>query len=154
MRPPLRIRLSTGWRRALPAAGLLALFAYLAVAVPSALFATWARVRDLPEASRDDARAALARFRGPEYAAAIDRIRAALPEDAEYLILEGDANKIVRFDLAPRRAVFGGNAKDLRTNVTREKLASLPRWTVVPSVVAPWPYLVETRVLAERGVLP
>jgi len=142
------------WRRALPAAGLLALLAYLAVAVPSALFATWARVRDVPEASRDDARAALVRLRGPSYADAIDRIRETLPEDAEYLILESDADTIVRFDLAPRRAVFAGNPRDLRTNVTREKLASLPRWTVIPSVVAPGPYLVETRVLAERGTLP
>lgn len=150
----MRIRLSAGWRRALPAAGLLALLAYLAVAVPSALLATWARVRDVPEASRDDARAALARFRVPEYAASIDRIRETLPENAEYLILENDAARIVRFDLAPRRAVFGGNARDLRTNVTRETLASLPRWTVIPSVVAPGPYLVETRVLAERGTLP
>ena len=150
----MRIRLSAGWRRALPAAGLLALLAYLVVAVPSALFATWVRIRDVPEASHDDARAALVRMRGSSYADAVDRIRQILPEDAEYLILENGADKIVRFDLAPRRAVFGGNAKDLRANVTREKLASLPRWTVIPSVVAPGPYLVETRVLAERGALP
>ncbi len=142
------------WHRALPAAGLLALLSYLAIAVPSTVLATWARVRDFPGASRDDAHAALVRFRGPEYATAITRIREALPEGAEYLILTNGSTTMVRFDLAPRRAVFGGNPSDLRTNVTPGKLASLPRWTVIPSVDPPGPRLVETSLLAERGTLP
>lgn len=146
------------WRRALPAAGLLALGAYLLPAVFLGLAAAWGRVHAARTEVRDDAWAALARQRGKPYADGIARIREALPEDSEYLIIEndgaGDAAMIVRFDLAPRRAIFGGNARDLRANVTPAKLPSLPRWTVIPSVADPGPRLVETRLLAERGAPP
>jgi hypothetical protein len=150
----VRIRRSSAWRRALPAAGLVALAAYLAFGVPTALVASWTRAGASRTAARDGAEAALVRFRGPEYAAAIARIREALPEDAEYLILESPAQMMVRFDLAPRRAVFGGNAKNLAANVTPALLPWLPKWTVIPSVDPPGPRLVETRALAEKGAIP
>lgn len=146
------------WRRALPAAGLLALGAYLVPAVPLGLAAAWGRVQAARTDGRNDSWSALASQRGKPYAEGIARIREALPEDAEYLILENDAasdaDMFVRFDLAPRRAIFGGNTRDLRANVTLEKLSSLPRWTVIPSVAEPGPRLVETRLLAERSALP
>ncbi|HQQ78300.1 MAG TPA: hypothetical protein PLB01_13180 [Thermoanaerobaculia bacterium] len=150
----MKVRRSSSWRRALPAAGVLAVAAYLAYGVPAALVTSWTRAGASRAAARDGAEAALARFRGPEYAASIARIRESLPEDAEYLILESPAQMMVRFDLAPRRAVFGGNAKDLAANVTPALLPSLPKWTVIPSVDPPGPRLVETRVLAEKGAIP
>ncbi len=99
----MRIRRSQGWRRALPAAGLLAVGAYLCWSLPPVLVATRRRIRDAGRASRDDAQAALARLRGPEYAAAIQRIREALPDRSEYLLIRNDSYTMVRFDLAPRR---------------------------------------------------
>jgi hypothetical protein len=150
----VRIRRSAGWRRALPAVGLLALAAYLVFAVPTALVASWARVETARGAARENARDAHVRLRGSEYVAAIERIRDILPEDAEYLLIEGTSDALVRFDLAPRRAIFGGNTRDLRTNVTLEKLTSLPHWAVIPSLDPPGPRLVETRLIAEKGALP
>ena len=150
----VKVGRSPAWRRALPAAGLLAVAAYFAYGVPTALVASWTRAAASRAAAREGAEAALVRFRGPEYAAAIARIREALPEDAEYLLLESPAQSMVRFDLAPRRAVFGGNAKNLAANVTPALLPSLPKWTVIASVDPPGPRLVETRVLAEKGAIP
>jgi len=154
IRRPVRVRRSSAWRRALPAAGLVALAAYLAFGVPTALVTAWTRAAAAGPAARDGAEAALVRQRGAEYAAAIARIRETLPEDAEYLILETPAQVMVRFDLAPRRAVFGGGAKDLATNVTPGKLPTLPEWTVIPNLDAPGPRLVKTRLVAERGSVP
>lgn len=138
----------------MPAAGLLVLAAYLAAAVPPGLAAAWTRVQTAQTEGRDDAWAALARRRGRAYADAIARIREALPEDAVYLLLDTGTDVIVRFDLAPRRAVFGGPPADVAKNVSPDRLASLPRWTVIPSLAPPGPRLVETRVLAEKGAVP
>jgi hypothetical protein len=154
IRRPVRIRRITGSRRVLPRVGLLAVAAYLAFAVPPALVASWIRARASGAAVREDAGAALVRQRGAAYAAAIARIRAVLPEDAEYLLLETPAHMIVRFDLAPRRAVFGGPPADVGAFLTSARLPSLPRWTVIAELGAPGPRLVETRLLAAREVLP
>jgi hypothetical protein len=95
-------------------------------------------------------------MRGPDYFAAISRIRAELPIHSEYLLLgaPNGADVFVRFDLAPRRAVFGGDLKDIAYNVTTAKLATLPAWTVVPRLEPPGPRLVETRAVAEKGFVP
>jgi hypothetical protein len=134
--------------------GLLALAAYLVFAVPTALVASWARAETARTAARDRARDAHVRLRGPDYVSAIERIREALPEDAEYLLMEGVSGVFVRFDLAPRRAVFGGSPKDVASNIKPARLAALPKWTVIPSVDPPGPRLVETRLVAEKGALP
>lgn len=152
----VKTRRSSGRRRALPAVGLVALAAYFVPAVPLALTSAWTRVHVSLSEGQDDAFAALVRQRGREYAEAIAKIRAALPENAEYLIIERDrgSDMIVRFDLAPRRARSGGFSGDVAVNVTPAKLASLPKWTVIPSFLPPGPRLVETRVIAEKGALP
>ena len=152
----MRIRRPQGWRRALPAAGLVAVGAYLLWNVPSALVASWTRFAAAGRGSRDDAQAALARLRGPAYAAAIQSIRERLPANGEYLLLAGTlgTDKVVRFDLAPRRAIFGGSPKDVASNVTPGKLPTLPKWTVIPSLDPPGPRLVETRLVAGKGALP
>ncbi len=154
----MKIRLSSGWRRAVPAVGLVALAAYLVPSVFLGLAASVSKVHVAQSERRDDAWQALARNRGRHYADAIAHIRAVLPEDSEYLLLENDAapgaHMLVRFDLAPRRAIFGGRTQDVRSNVTFEKLPTLPRWTVVPALDPPGPRVVETRLVAEKGSLP
>ena len=154
MRPPVKIRVPSPGRRALPAVGLAAVGLFLVARTPSALVSSLGRLKDAPRVMRDDAEAALARFRGPEYAAAIARIRETLPENAEYLLLESPAQTFVRFDLAPRRAVFGGNPKDLAVNVTPATLPSLPKWTVIPTLDAPGPRLVRDAPSRRKGALP
>jgi hypothetical protein len=154
MRPPVRVRRSAGWRRALPAAGLLALLSYLAVAVPSGLLETAARLGDLPESAHADGRAALARFRGAPYAEAIERIRETLPADSVYLLLAGENGNAIRFDLAPRRAVSGGPFREAASDLTPARLATLPKWTVIPGRFPQGPRLVETRLLAGDGAVP
>lgn len=141
-------------RRFLPLVGLVALGAFFAVRLPVALADSWNRVR---VAWRDrclDADLADARLRGQEYVAAIHHIRTELPANSEYLLLAGAGDVFVRFDLAPRRAIFGGEPKDVAYNVTLAKLPTLPEWTVVPRLDPPGPRLVKTRFLAEKGTLP
>ncbi len=146
------------WRRALPAAGLAAIGAFAVCALPGAVDTAASRFVAASAARGDDARAALVRMRGAPYADGLDRIRAALPEDAEYLLVENEADPgtdiIVRFDLAPRRAIFGGKLRDFSKATSREDLGRLPRWAVVPAIAAPGPRLVETRVLAAGGEIP
>jgi hypothetical protein len=66
----------------------------------------------------------------------------------------GGADAFVRFDLAPRRAIFGGEPKDVADNVTPAKLHALPEWTIIPRLDPPGPRLVKTRLLAEKGAVP
>lgn len=143
-------------RRLLPLAGLAALAAFLVLRLPTALDASRKRIKDAWRDRSLDADSALVRLRGPEYVAAIHGIRERLPVDAEYLLLAagGGAEKFVRFDLAPRRAIFGGELKDVADNVTLAKLPSLPEWTVIPSLDTPGPRLVRTRAIAEQGAVP
>ena len=149
----MKIRSSPAWRRVLPAAGLIALAAYLAVAVPLGLAAAWTRIHLARTDARDDAWAALARTRGRAYAEAIERIREVLPENERYLLVHGGRGAtFVRFDLAPRQAVWGGELGKIASSVTPATLATLPRWTVISGPTGP--RLVETRVLAEKGGLP
>lgn len=144
-------------RRLFPLVGLAALAAFLVLRLPGAVDDALRRVRHARRDRALDADSALARVRGSEYVAAIHRIREELPPDSEYLLLElipGGADYFVRFDLAPRRAVFGGAAEDVAHNVTSAKLPTLPEWTVIARLDPPGPRLVRTRVVAERGTLP
>ncbi len=144
-------------RRLLPLIGLVALGAFLALRLPAALADSWSRVTAAWHDRALDADSALARVRGPEYVAAIHRIRAELPAYSEYFLLEavpGGAAYFVRFDLAPRRAVFGGDPGDFARNVTPAKLSTLPEWTVVARLDPPGPRLVRTSLLAEKGAVP
>jgi hypothetical protein len=143
-------------RRLTPLVGLAALAAFLVLHLPAALADSWSRVRDAWRDRALDADSALARMRGPEYVAALHRIREVLPADSEYLLLAAasGADVFVRFDLAPRRAIFGGKAKDVADNVTPAKLPTLPEWTIIPLLDPPGPRLVKTRLLAEKGALP
>lgn len=143
-------------RRLSPLVGLVALVAFLVLRLPAALAASWSCVTAAWRDRALDADSALARVRGPEYVAAIHRIREELPADSEYLLLAaaGGADVFVRFDLAPRRAMFGGEPKDVAYNVTPAKLHALPKWTIIPRLDPPGPRLVKTSLLAEKGAVP
>jgi hypothetical protein len=143
-------------RRRLPFVGLVALLAFLVLRLPGALGDSWRRVRVGWRERSLDAESALARVRGAEYVAAIHRICEELPADSEYLLLSASsgADVFVRFDLAPRRAIFGGEPKDVAVNVTPAKLRTLPEWTIIPRLDPPGPRLVKTYLLAEKGAVP
>ena len=137
-------------------AGLVALAVFLAAGIPNALAVSRKSIKAAGRERSLSADESLARMRGPEYVAAIRRIREELPADSEYLLLgaPGGADVFVRFDLAPRRAVFGGATADISHNVTSSRLHELPAWTVIPRLDGPGPRLVETRLLAEKGSVP
>ena len=143
-------------RRLLPLVGLVALAAFLATGLPAALSASWKRIKTAGHDRSLSADESLARLRGPDYVAAIQRIREELPADSEYLLIGATdgADVFVRFDLAPRRAIFGGESKDIAHNVTPAKLASLPEWAVVPRLDGPGPRLLRTRLLVEKKAIP
>jgi hypothetical protein len=130
---------------------------FLAARLPGAFDASRRRIKNAGRERTLGADEALATLRGQDYVAAIRRIRAELPEDSEYLLLGGTqegADVFVRFDLAPRRAIFGGAIADIPRNVTLSRLHALPAWTVVPRLDGPGPRLVSTRLLAEKGAIP
>lgn len=141
-------------RRRFPLAGLAALAAFLAMRLPAVIATSWGRVAAAwPE--RDlGADAALAQVRGPEYVNALRRIRQVLPPDSEYLLLAGPGDMYSRSDLAPRRAIFGGERKDVAHDLTPAKLLSLPEWTIVPSLGPPGPRLIQTRAIAATDTIP
>jgi len=126
----------TGLDRAvdLAAACLLALF--LAVAVPWALLHAGREVVQAAHAHESLAEAR-ARVDGLEYARAIDSIREELPAgDAYLLVMGGKPNSggayWVRYDLAPRRALYFGRLDDFTSGAqARHELPANLRHVVV-----------------------
>jgi hypothetical protein len=117
MLQPRRARLEGGL-----AVAIFALF--LAAGLQQAVSRAWAMLHFAARtAGRESFDAARARFSGPAYVAAIDAIRDALPPDQPYLLVEGGRPQDgdlywVRFDLAPRRAIYLGQLDQL-TDVRR-----------------------------------
>src|SRR5215472_12728899 len=103
--------------RGLDLLALGALSVYLAAAVP------WALVRaagdvDLAIETGESLAAGRARVYGERYSQAIDQIRRDLPVSEPYLLVEGGSPASggvfwVRYDLAPRRAVYLGRLDEL-----------------------------------------
>jgi hypothetical protein len=103
------------------AAGLFGFF--LVAAVPRAVLRSVGMLVLAVETAGESQEAARARVFGAAYTAAIDEIRRALPAGGAYLMVEGGRPQDggvywVRYDLAPRRAVFFANLSDL-TDATR-----------------------------------
>jgi hypothetical protein len=117
------------------AAALLAI--YGALALPGAIAKTALTLRDGFERRRESLEAARARVFGPDYAAGIERARAAIPIQGEYLLfdagrVEEGALNWVRYDLAPRRAVSGGPIERLgRPERVRRRIERSPAICVV-----------------------
>jgi hypothetical protein len=79
----------------------------------------------------------------PQYAQAIENIRQTIPRHAVYALVDADPEEEgsvlwVRFDLAPRRAVYLGFLHDLHSaKAVRIRLVREARWVVVASVRRP-----------------
>jgi hypothetical protein len=118
----------------LAAAGLLGLF--LAVAVPLAVLRAGREVVQAAGAHESLAEAR-ARVAGVEYTRAVDQIRRELPPgDAYLLVMGGEPNSggayWVRYDLAPRRAVYLGRLQELTSgSQVRRRLTANLRHVVV-----------------------
>jgi hypothetical protein len=93
------------------AIGLLGFF--LVAAVPQAMLRALGMLRLAKQAARESDGEARARVYGEAYTRAIDEIRRAIPAGGGYLLVEGGRPQDggaywVRYDLAPRRAVYLG----------------------------------------------
>lgn len=105
------------------------------------LFGGWnaARVtfRNFHEAARlrgESSRAARQRCLG-SYALGVERIKAALPLDAEYFLVEGEptgAHSMVQYDLAPRRSRYIGDGPPTVEGLRRMgRPPHSPHWVIV-----------------------
>jgi hypothetical protein len=126
---------------AIAAAGMLVVF--LVAALPGALQEAWSEVHS---AAHDHENLTEARIRifGDSYIRAIDEIRRALPADESYLVVEGGSGALggtywVRYDLAPRRAVYLGRLSELTSadEVRRRLTANLRHVVVAYSTAKP-----------------
>jgi hypothetical protein len=133
----------------------------MAVAVPRALHRSldegWSLIvhrRETPFEKR-------ARDFGPGYARAIEQIRRTIPVDGAYLLINGyqgfeEGGPLwVKFDLAPRRAVYLGKLDELGTaERLRRRMPRAARWVVIAHAYDP-PVLMErhqfVQQLAERS---
>ena len=74
---------------------------------------------------------------GSEYIRAIEEIRRTIPEDGAYILISGvseaeGAPYWVKYDLAPRRAVYLGELRSLQpVNRLRKRLPRAARWVVI-----------------------
>jgi hypothetical protein len=108
---PMRASAVLGWAVNLVAAALVAL--YLAAALPRAAGVVGFMLRLPGRTAGESLPAARARLFGGEYSRAIDLIRRQIPVEQPYALVAGDSAQSggvlwVRYDLAPRRAVYLG----------------------------------------------
>jgi hypothetical protein len=117
------------------AAALFALF--LIAAVPKTLQRATNLLRFTRHTAHETSLEGRIRFGGEDYVRAIDEIRAALAPSQPYLLVEGGRPQDggaywVRYDLAPRRAVFLGPLDELTdARRLRRRLAANLRQVVV-----------------------
>src|ERR1700688_17631 len=146
------------------AVGLFGLF--LLAAVPQAMQRATGMLRyacGLGSASPVTARA---RFSGDAYVHAIDDIRGALPVDRPYMLVEAGRPEDggvywVRYDLAPRRAVYLGQLAELIDGVRSGRRSIAPLRQVVvsygpgqPPRLLGWDRFLEEVTAAARGAAP
>jgi hypothetical protein len=134
---------------------LLASIALALLAVQLAAASSWALWKSVREG-----RAMLAlrnetpiqqrsRTYGPDYTMAIERIRRTIPPDGAYLLINGNPDEEggplwVKFDLAPRRAVFLGDLPDLQdVDRLRRRMPRAARWVVIAYGSYETPILIE-----------
>jgi hypothetical protein len=140
------------WALDLAAAGLFGLF--LAASVPTAVERSMGLLALPSHFGGESEAAARARFEGLEYVRAIDEIRRSLPIDEPYLLVEAGRPQDggvywVRFDLAPRRAVYVGQLAELTSaDRLRRRLTGRQRQVVISYGPGQPPRLVERYLLA------
>jgi len=117
------------------ALGLLGLF--LLISIPTAAVHTGLRLVQAAALVGEDSATARRRVQGTAYMDAIEQIRRTIPRDGEYLLVDGGAERQggtywVRFDLAPRRARFLGNLRDLAgPGRLADRMPASSRWVVI-----------------------
>jgi hypothetical protein len=121
------------FRRLALAAFLLSLI----VDLPLTALRTLRRVGRATLSLGEDARGARVRLLGAATVAALDSLRQAIPADGEYVLVDGGEEPQaeaywVRFELAPRRAVFVGRLSEMeRAPRPAWNLPPATRWVVV-----------------------
>ncbi|HKC24320.1 MAG TPA: hypothetical protein VKF32_06240 [Thermoanaerobaculia bacterium] len=124
--------------------------AWLLLSLPQALSEASERFVEAFRHARETPDEVFARFRGAPYVEAIRRIRAAVPADGAYGLVEeaGEtsdiARKLARFDLTPRRALYLGKLGSL----SLAQFGELPPLTVIVKRNGEVPALVATTSLS------
>jgi hypothetical protein len=149
-------------RSFLPTLALALLALQLAVALPRALLRSAHEGRDLIVHRNETPLQQRVRTFGPGYVQAIEQIRRTIPPDGAYLLINGhggveEGGPIwVKFDLAPRRAVYLGKLEDLgNADRLRRRMPRAARWVVIAHGEYDPPILVEryrfVRQIEERN---
>ena len=131
--------------------GLLAV--YLSIGIAVGLRNTVLRLRSAARSAGLSSGEVRTRIHGPEYVAAVELIRKAIPVDEPYLIreVERDAKYWVRFDLLPRRAILD----DAPTpDPLSACMQAQVRWMVMAVGTRRPPLLYERPVEVPPGCLP
>lgn len=131
--------------------GLLAFAAFLLFQTGPALDEARHRFRDAIRNAGETEDAALSRYRGPEYVAALSKVLQTIPRDATYYFPPDHyppTSYFVRFDLMPRRPVL------LVPYPEGTPSADAPRWVVIPRLSPPGPEVVETAEYLRRRAGP
>ncbi len=122
----------------LPLLALAAFAVHLAVSVPVTLARSARAARRMVDTRGETPSESRARTFGPGYVKAIEEIRRAIPLDGAYLLINGHPGEEeggplwVKFDLAPRRAVYLGNLRDLgNVDRLRRRMPRAARWVVI-----------------------
>ncbi len=120
------------------ATAALALFGlFLALAVPLAGYKSARELRHALLSRHETPYQARTRTFGAGYTDAIEEIRRTIPPGGAYLLLNADDHDEggpiwVRFDLAPRRAVYLGKLKSLTTaDRLRRRAPKAARWVII-----------------------
>lgn len=128
----------------------LALFAaWLAVAVPWSLLKAARSGRLALRVAGETPLEMRQRTYGPVYAEAIEEIRRTIPPDGAYILINGNPEEEggplwVKYDLAPRRAVFLGKLHELDdVERLRKRFPRAARWVVIAHGSYGRPQLIE-----------
>jgi hypothetical protein len=117
------------------ALGLFAVF--LAVSLSQAAFETVKNGVLLYRSRYDTPLQDRAYAYGPVYTHEIEKIRRAIPRDGAYILINGDSGEHggpfwVKFDLAPRRAVYLGDLDKLDSvDRLKKRMPRAARWVVI-----------------------
>ena len=148
-------------RSSLATLALVLLAAHLAVSIPRALRRSTWEVRNLIATRHETPFEKRVRSFGPGYALAIEQIRRTIPPDGAYLLFNGHPGfeeggpLWVKFDLAPRRAVYLGKLDEIgNADRLRRRMPRAARWVVIAHGPYDPPVLVDrhafVRQLEER----
>ncbi|HYN23355.1 MAG TPA: hypothetical protein VE078_20535 [Thermoanaerobaculia bacterium] len=148
-------------RTVLASLALLLLGLHLVVSLPAAVRVSAQKLSHLFWTWGESPREERSRSFGPDYVSAIETIRRTVPRDGAYVLINGDPKDDggplwVKFDLAPRRAVYLGRLREGDDGSRlRKRMPRAARWVVIAYGGYRPPLLLErhelVRRLRERG---